>query len=44
MIDCQRVRRRLEKLSEIGRDPEGGISRFSYTEEYRAAQRLFSKG
>jgi len=42
MIDCQRVRRRLEKLSEIGRDPEGGISRFSYTEEYRAALELFA--
>jgi allantoate deiminase len=41
MIDGGRVRRRLEALAEIGRDSEGGISRFSFSEEDRQARGLF---
>jgi allantoate deiminase len=41
MIDEGRVRSRLEALAEIGRDPDGGISRFSFSEEDRRAREQF---
>lgn len=40
-MDDGRVRRRLEALAEIGRNPEGGISRFSFSQEDRRARELF---
>src|ERR1700682_653397 len=31
-IDSQRLQSRLEKLSEFGRNPEGGVTRLAYSE------------
>ncbi len=33
-INADRVNRRLQELSAIGRDPRGGVSRFSFTREH----------
>jgi hydantoinase/carbamoylase family amidase len=39
-VDTERLRRRLEALAEIGRTPEGGVTRMSYRPEHAAAVRL----
>ncbi|HEV2282983.1 MAG TPA: Zn-dependent hydrolase [bacterium] len=39
-IDEARLRRRLEELAQIGRTPEGGVTRLSYRPEHAAAVRL----
>ena len=33
-----RIARTLEALAQYGATPDGGVTRLSYTEEYRAAQ------
>ena len=39
-IDAIRLRGRLEELAEIGRTPEGGVTRLSYRTEHATAVRL----
>ena len=39
-INAARLRRRLEELAQIGRTPEGGVTRLSYRPEHAAAVRL----
>jgi hydantoinase/carbamoylase family amidase len=39
-VDPGRLRRRLEALAQIGRTPQGGVTRLSYRAEYAAAVRL----
>ena len=39
-VDAARLRRRLEGLAQIGRTPEGGVTRLSYRPEHAAAVRL----
>jgi allantoate deiminase len=36
-INSERLRTRLNELAQYGRDPEGGWTRFSFTDEYRRA-------
>ena len=38
-INADRLQARLIELSEVGRTPEGGVSRFSYGPEHVAAVR-----
>lgn len=40
IVDVTRLRRRLEELAQIGRTPEGGVTRLSYRAEHAAAVRL----
>jgi hydantoinase/carbamoylase family amidase len=40
VIDGARLRRRLDELAQIGRTPEGGVTRLSYRPEHAAAVRL----
>ncbi|HXX36711.1 MAG TPA: Zn-dependent hydrolase [bacterium] len=42
-IDADRLRARLMELSEVGRTPEGGVSRFSYGAEHVAAVRRVAR-
>ena len=42
-INGDRLRSRLEELSGIGRTPDGGVSRFSYSPEHAAAVRLVAR-
>jgi len=42
-IDPARLRRRLEELAQIGRTPEGGVTRLSYRAEHAAAVRLAAR-
>ncbi len=42
-INGERLRARLEELAAIGRTPDGGVSRFSYTPEHAAAVRLVAR-
>jgi len=42
-IDGDRLRARLTELSAIGRTPDGGVSRFSYTPEHAAAVTLVGR-
>jgi hydantoinase/carbamoylase family amidase len=39
-IDPARLRRRLEALGQVGRTPQGGVTRMSYRPEHAAAVRL----
>ncbi|HLJ59871.1 MAG TPA: Zn-dependent hydrolase [bacterium] len=42
-IDEERLRARLTELAEIGRTPDGGVSRFSYGTEHAAAVRRVAR-
>lgn len=39
-VNPARIRRRLERLAEVGRDPAGGWTRFAFTEEDARAREL----
>lgn len=43
VIDGRRVRSRLEALAQIGRDPAGGVTRLSFSEDDRRARELFGR-
>ena len=40
MIQVERLWDRLMKLGELGKQPSGGVTRFSFTEEEQQAKRL----
>ena len=42
-ISGDRLQARLEELSTVGRTPDGGVSRFSYSPEHAAAVRLVAR-
>ena len=42
-INAERLWNREQELGHIGADPQGGISRFAWTPEYRQAVELLSK-